>query len=112
METSTTLTEQPLNQSSMVPVAATSQSKIITNLGEQLSTTSIESTERTSQYSGSDDEERKNNKASGSALPTFTNEVVVIRPEYFYENTDCQQDNKFMKNSNMQRESTNLQVSL
>ena len=25
----------------------------------------------------------------GGALPTFTNEVVVIRPELFYENEDC-----------------------
>jgi hypothetical protein len=23
-------------------------------------------------------------------FPIFTNEVIVIRPEYFYENTDCQ----------------------
>jgi hypothetical protein len=23
------------------------------------------------------------------SLPTFTNEVVVIRPEQFYENEDC-----------------------
>jgi hypothetical protein len=34
-------------------------------------------------------------------LPTFTNEVVVIRPEQFYENEDCQKDNKFMKNSGL-----------
>lgn len=26
---------------------------------------------------------------SSSRLPTFTNEVVVIRPEVFYENEDC-----------------------
>ncbi len=62
-----------------------------------------QSTERTSNTS-SDDEEKKSTEKH---LPTFTNEVIVIRPEYFYENTDCQKDNKFMKNSNLQRESTN-----
>ncbi|CDW88545.1 amidinotransferase [Stylonychia lemnae] len=40
-------------------------------------------------------------------LPTFTNEVVVIRPEVFYENEDCQTDNKFMKSSGLKRQSTN-----
>ena len=44
-------------------------------------------------------------------LPTFTNEVVVIRPEYFYENTDCQKDNKFMKESGLQKSNTNELVS-
>jgi hypothetical protein len=31
---------------------------------------------------GSSDDEKKE-------LPTFTNEVVIIRPEAFYENEDC-----------------------
>ena len=44
-------------------------------------------------------------------LPTFTNEVVVIRPEQFYENEDCQKDNKFMKNSGLKKDSTNDLVS-
>lgn len=44
-------------------------------------------------------------------LPTFTNEVVVIRPQVFYENEDCMQDNKFMKNSGLKRQSTNDMVS-
>jgi hypothetical protein len=43
---------------------------------------------------GSKDETRSTG-SKGSAdgdrklLPTFTNEVVVIRPESFYENEDC-----------------------
>ena len=43
-------------------------------------------------------------------LPTFTNEVIIIRPEFFSENVDCQQDNKFMKTSPVAQESTNDQV--
>ena len=54
-------------------------------------------------------------KASGDGdkkmLPTFTNEVVVIRPEVFYENEDCQTDNKFMKSSGLKKQSTNDLVS-
>jgi len=66
-----------------------------------------QSTERTS-ISSSDDEEKKQYIIERTgALKTFTNEVIVIRPEYFYENTDCQKDNKFMKNSNIERDSTN-----
>ena len=67
-----------------------------------------QSTEQTS-ISSSDDEERKQyiTERRTGALKTFTNEVIVIRPEYFYENTDCQKDNKFMKNSNIERDSTN-----
>jgi hypothetical protein len=49
--------------------------------------------------------------SSSSQLPTFTNEVVVIRPEVFYENEDCHQDNKFMKSSGLKRQSTNELVS-
>lgn len=48
---------------------------------------------------------------SSTQLPTFTNEVVVIRPEVFYENEDCHQDNKFMKSSGLKRQSTNELVS-
>jgi hypothetical protein len=40
---------------------------------------------------------------SSTQLPTFTNEVVVIRPEIFYENEDCHKDNKFMKHSGLKR---------
>lgn len=47
-----------------------------------------QSTERTS-VSSSDDEEKKYVIEKTGALKTFTNEVIVIRPEYFYENTDC-----------------------
>lgn len=66
-----------------------------------------QSTERTSTNNSFSDDEEKKSSSTEKHLPTFTNEVIVIRPEYFYENTDCQKDNKFMKNSNMQRESTN-----
>jgi hypothetical protein len=52
-----------------------------------------------SQY-GAEDERKE-------LLPTFTNEVIVIRPEYFYENVDCQLDNKFMKSSPAEAGSTN-----
>lgn len=93
-----------LNQTQSQPIADLASGKTF------LSNASIESTEQTTSHStgGSDDEEKKSKSNDGaSLLPTFTNEVIVIRPEYFYENTDCQQDNKFMKNSNMQRESTN-----
>lgn len=31
----------------------------------------------------------QDSKKSTTQLPTFTNEVVVIRPEVFYENEDC-----------------------
>jgi hypothetical protein len=41
-----------------------------------------------SKYSSSDDEEKKSTPTE-KHLPTFTNEVIVIRPEYFYENVDC-----------------------
>jgi len=51
-------------------------------------------------------------KDSTHQLPTFTNEVVVIRPEVFYENEDCQTDNKFMKSSGLKRQSTNDLVSI
>jgi hypothetical protein len=40
-------------------------------------------------------------------LPVFTNEVIVIRPEVFYENEDCQKDNKFMKQGAPARLKTN-----
>jgi hypothetical protein len=40
-------------------------------------------------------------------LPTFTNEVVVIRPEVFYENVEAQKDNKFMQHSSVDRNTTN-----
>ncbi len=51
-------------------------------------------------------ENEENSDDSGKAknkLPTFTNEVIIIRPTTFYENVDCQSDNKFMKNSGLQR---------
>ena len=35
-----------------------------------------------------EDEEKKSTPTE-KHLPTFTNEVIVIRPEYFYENVDC-----------------------
>ena len=88
------------NESNVVVPPITAEQKAnnrsVASLGQQ-------STERTSNTS-SDDEEKKQTEKH---LPTFTNEVIVIRPEYFYENTDCQKDNKFMKNSNLQRDSTN-----
>ncbi len=34
-------------------------------------------------------------------FPVFAHEVVVIRPEKFYENEDCSTDNKFMKKSGL-----------
>lgn len=43
-------------------------------------------------------------------LPTFTNEVIIIRPKQFYENVLAQADNKFMKNSGLSRDDTNKQV--
>ena len=54
----------------------------------------------------------KDSNPEEKKLPTFTNEVVVIRPEAFYENEDCQKDNKFMKNSGLKRQSTNDLVSI
>ena len=42
--------------------------------------------------------------------PTFTNEVVVIRPQIFYENEEAHQDNKFMKFSGHERNDTNAMV--
>jgi len=54
---------------------------------------------KTSSYESFSSNDSKNetrstgSKASGDGdkkmLPTFTNEVVVIRPEVFYENEDC-----------------------
>ena len=52
-------------------------------------------------------EERKDTSPEGgrtvrkASWPTFTNEVIVIRPQMFYENKDCQEDNKFMKESGL-----------
>lgn len=43
--------------------------------------------------------------------PTFTNEVVIIRPQIFYENEEAHQDNKFMKFSGKDRQDTNAEVS-
>lgn len=43
----------------------------------------------------------KDSHSEDKKFNTFTNEVVVIRPEAFYENEDCQKDNKFMKNSGL-----------
>jgi hypothetical protein len=40
-------------------------------------------------------------------MPTFTNEVIVIRPETFYENEMAQKDNKFMNNSGLERNVVN-----
>lgn len=73
-----------------------------TDLLKKASSTSVQSTEsleNKSSSGGSDDD--RSTTPSNKDLPTFTNEVIVIRPEYFYENTDCQQDNKFMKQSPM-----------
>jgi hypothetical protein len=39
--------------------------------------------------------------------PIFTNEVIVIRPQIFYENKDCQVDNKFMQHTELEAENTN-----
>ncbi len=44
--------------------------------------------------------------------PTFTNTVVVIRPDSFYENKDCMTDNKFSNTSPHKKEETNRHVSL
>jgi hypothetical protein len=41
----------------------------------------------------------------------FPNEVIVIRPQVFYENKDCQADNKFMRQSGLKAEDTNQIVS-
>jgi hypothetical protein len=43
-------------------------------------------------------------------MPTFTNEVIVIKPETFYENEEAQKDNKFMKNSGLAIEEVNTQA--
>ena len=43
--------------------------------------------------------------------PIFTNEVIVIRPQIFYENKDCQVDNKFMQHTELGAENTNEIVS-
>ena len=40
-----------------------------------------------SNESGSGSSQEGATKSKG--LPTFTNEVVIIRPEQFYENEDC-----------------------
>ena len=40
-------------------------------------------------------------------MPTFTNEVIVIKPETFYENEEAHKDNKFMKYSGLERNDTN-----
>jgi len=37
-------------------------------------------------------------------MPTFTHEVVMIRPENFYLNHEATQDNKFMKESELSSE--------
>jgi hypothetical protein len=42
--------------------------------------------------------------------PTFTNEVVIIRPQIFYENEEAHKDNKFMKYSGMEKSDTNAEV--
>lgn len=44
---------------------------------------SMQSLEDTRSAYSKDSDEKK------GSLPTFTNEVVVIRPELFYENEDC-----------------------
>ena len=68
------------------------------------SSISLESNEKGSQSS---DEDNSKKSSSSNLLPTFTNEVIVIRPEYFYENADCQQDNNFKKSSPLLGDSTN-----
>ena len=69
---------------------------------ESKTTTDIYSQEESVSHSSSDDDSKK------QPLPTFTNQVIVIRPETFYENKDCQIDNKFMKESPMhEQDSTN-----
>lgn len=50
------------------------------SLSNQLSTISLDSSDSCDISQSSDDERR---------LPTFAHEVIVIRPEIFYENTDC-----------------------
>lgn len=60
---------------------------------------------------GSNTSATSKDSVPNKSLPTFTNEVVVIRPEQFYENEACQQDNKFMKNSGLKKDSTNDLVS-
>ena len=42
-----------------------------------------------SQSDRSKNSNESNKNQSSKSLPTFTNEVVVIRPEVFYENEDC-----------------------
>jgi hypothetical protein len=84
-------------------VATATGSQLIVGEKTRHSTTlSMDSVEKTattntSLSSASDDEEKKEQQhergggtsPASSALPTFTNEVIVIRPEVFYENTDC-----------------------
>ena len=72
---------------------------------------SVESRDSSASNRSKDSTDAKRVKVSTTQLPTFTNEVVVIRPEIFYENEDCQKDNKFMKNSGLKRQSTNDLVS-
>lgn len=62
-------------------------------------------------YDDAKSSQSKDSDEKKGQLPTFTNEVVVIRPEMFYENEDCQTDNKFMKASGLKRQSTNDLVS-
>lgn len=52
---------------------------------------------------GSDEE-------SPHKYPTFTNEVIIIRPQTFYENEEAHADNKFMKFSGLKRQDTNSKV--
>lgn len=62
--------------------------------GLQNESEKIEVNQRSS--SGSEEE-----SSSPKELPTFTNEVIIIRPQTFYENVEAQSDNKFMKNSGL-----------
>lgn len=39
-------------------------------------------------------------------LPTFTNQVVIIKPKNFFLNQEANLDNKFMKNSGLTNEDT------
>lgn len=44
-------------------------------------------------------------------LSTFTKTVAVIRPDNFAKNVEATEDNKFMKDANMENEELILQVS-
>lgn len=67
---------------------------VVASLSNNSSTKSLESVDSIAgdlSHNSSDDEKK--------ILPVFTNEVIIIRPEMFYENKDCQEDNKFMKHT-------------